>query len=246
MLQFAALSSAPIFLSLDPKFTLPFSSSAPITRMCTQKGSDQHHETVHAGASHGTSGTGHHFSIPSRVHRRRKPAFLNCSTAGVHSRGRVKPDSPLPPPQDGTPVNPSPPPRLHPLEPFSSCLATPRQQEPRHTRPTPLLLLSLLSPSSPSPSPPNVAVMSLARPGPVVPPEPTTRDDRLDRLELSQFSSPSCPDAIDVIAPPAHRDAQGWSHRRLSWAFPDHVAPGEPPLPPFLTKHKENRQQCAC
>lgn len=120
MLQSAALSSAPIFLSLDPKFTLPFSSSAPITRMCTQKGSDQHHETVHAGASHGTSGTGHHFSIPSRVHRRRKPAFLKCSTAGVHSRGRVKPDSPLLLPKTGPrstpplplvsiPLSPSPP-----------------------------------------------------------------------------------------------------------------------------------------
>lgn len=48
------------------------------------------------------------------------------------------------PPQGGTPVNPSPPPRLHP---FSSCLATPRQQEPRHTRPTLLLLLSCFSPS---------------------------------------------------------------------------------------------------
>lgn len=131
MLQFAALSPAHNFLSLAPKFTLPFSSSAPITaRMCTQKGSDQHHETSACGRITRYVWDRTPPPIPSRVHRTRKPAFLNCSTAGVHSRGRVKPDSPPPllPKTGPWSTPPPPPPRLHPLLLLSCHTSTTRTQ----------------------------------------------------------------------------------------------------------------------
>lgn len=131
MLQFAALSPAHNFSSLAPKFTLPFSSFAPITaRMCTQKGSDQHHETSACGRITRYVWDRRPPPIPSRVHRRRKPAFLNCSTAGVHSRGRVKPDSPPPllPKTGPRSTPPPPPPRLHPLLLLSCHTSTTRTQ----------------------------------------------------------------------------------------------------------------------
>lgn len=181
---------------------------------------------------------------PPSIHRRRKPAFLNCSTAGVHFSRQSQARLTSPPPPRRDPSQPLPSPSSPSLLLLSCHTSTTRTQtHPSNPSPSSVLLF----PSSPSPSPPNVAVMSLARPGPVVP--LSRRPGMIDWIASSRpcFPSPSCPDAIDVIAPPTHRDAQGCL-TGSTWALPDHVPPGEPPLPRFLTKQstKESRKQCAC
>lgn len=109
MLQFAALSPAHNFLSLAPKFTLPFSSSAPSPHACARKkGPTSTMKPVHVGASHGTSGTDttpNPFQSPSQTETGFPELFHRRCSLSRQSQARL---TSSPPPQDGTLVNPSP------------------------------------------------------------------------------------------------------------------------------------------